>query len=159
MTKENTKEDIRAKRNYEISFWLSSELNDDKLEESFNKIKGVITKLGGIIGLSQLPQLKQLAYPIKKEMNGYFGYFQFMISPNHLKDIKSVLDKENIILRYLIIALPASTKEIRTKSHFRPKENVSQKIKEPENITPPKQKESSEVDMKALDKKLNEILK
>ena len=152
MRKDNMQNEVGVKRNYEISFWLSPELNDDKLEESFSKIKETIIKLGGTVGLSQLPQLKQLAYPIKKERNGYFGYFQFTINSGLLREVKKELDKNDSLLRYLIVYVPFENKQTKVKNPSRI--HISKVAKKQ-----PQTKEPSEIDMKDLDKKLNEILK
>ena len=168
MANKNIKDEIKDPKNYELAFWLSSSLNDENLEKSFNELKNKITQLGGIIGLSQLPQLKQLSYPINKERNGYFGYFQFVLNPESLLEVKKNLDSNSMLLRYLITYVPTiksqpkakfhsklNTKDLKESSSYLKSSSYAQKSPE----TKSKEKSSQEVDMKDLDQKLNEILK
>ena len=99
-------ENLSEKRHYELSFWFSAQLDESAVEQKSNTLVRNIEEKGGIVTFNQLPQLKQLAYPIKKERSGYFGYLKFNLPAEKVKELKEKLDFDKDILRYLIITIP-----------------------------------------------------
>lgn len=146
--------------NYELSFWLSPKLSEKELEQKFNGLLKELETLGGIITFSQLPQLKPLAYPLKKEKNtyynAYFGYIQFRLLKDSLIQLKEKLRLNKDIIRFLIITI-----EAKKKSHISPDVFKKSSFKKQEAKKEEKQKkiEQEGVSLEELDKKLSEILK
>ena len=53
----------------------------------------------------------KLAYPIKKENFGYFGYLHFRGEKNKIADLKKSLSSCPEILRFLIVAIKEKSQE------------------------------------------------
>jgi len=125
-------------RNYELAFLLSPEIEEKKLKEYHQKINSLIEKAGGVIISSFSPTKKTLFYPIKKKTEAFLGSSEFQIEPKALESLKKDLEKENDILRFLIVAKKAPKKVETVK---KPKEKVRKKVK-----------------IEEIDQKLKEIL-
>lgn len=145
--------------NYELSFWFSSQLEEKAVEQKFDNLLKQLEKSGASILFSQSPQLKQLAYPIKKERNAYFGYIQFEFSKDSLAHLEEGLRLNNGVIRFMISNIKAKEKEEKVsrptfrKSVFKEKEKIS-----PTKVAEDK-KEEKVISLEELDKKLSEILK
>ncbi|MCS7184016.1 MAG: 30S ribosomal protein S6, partial [Patescibacteria group bacterium] len=61
---------------YEFGYWLKI---DSDLKEDLERIKKVFSNFQGEIVFEDSPKKKNLAYPIKKQKVGYFGYLIFKI--------------------------------------------------------------------------------
>lgn len=146
-------ENFPKKRHYELSFWFSAQLGETAAEQRSNVLVKNIEEIGGVVTFNQLPQLKQLAYPIKKERNGYFGYLKFDLPGKKVEELKKKLDFDKDILRYLIISIPEEKK--REKSARKRK---SSSFKKETTAPVAKKVPQAKIDIKELDKKLNEIL-
>ena len=153
--------------NYELSFWFASQLSEKEVEQKFNDLIKQIESLEGKIFFSQLPQLLPMAYPIKGETNGYFGYFQFSFPKENYGQLREQLKFNSDILRYLAVKIESPGKSKLKKYH--PEEGKKEKIydvqykgleeikKQGEEKTKEDRKE--EINLEELDQKLNEILK
>ncbi|MDD5760699.1 MAG: 30S ribosomal protein S6 [Candidatus Pacebacteria bacterium] len=154
--------------NYELSFWLSSELEEKKAEEKFNDLLKHLEELGAAISISQLPQLKPLAYPIKKgknlNLNGYFSFVRFTLAKDSIAPLQKKLKFDEDIIRFFITTLRKESKQkIRIPSAIfkkplfeKSKRPLKETMKKPE---PEKEgEEGRELSLEELDKKLNEIL-
>jgi hypothetical protein len=54
-----------------------------------------------------------LAYPIKKQTSGFFGYFHFAFSPEEIKHLEHEMETSVAVLRHLIITPPFKKMEAR----------------------------------------------
>ncbi len=142
-----------------------------------------IEDLGGKVLKTDPLGQKQFAYPIKKEKAGFYSVSLFEINPEKLFDLNKTLSLNDDILRYLIIAYkemketpkPKKKEKLLPTKPLMKKEEVKEKITETpekeEEIKVPKPKitkkelpvKVEETDdkerLKALDKKLDELLK
>ncbi len=143
------------KRHYELSLWFSSQLDESQVEPELNKVLKEIEKLEGTVTFNQLPQLKQLAYPIKKERNGYFGYLKFDCASDKVEMLKKKLDLFQHVLRYLLVKIPDAKKEMKVRDSRR---RISFK-KTPAPTGEKTEISQENISIKELDKRLNEILK
>ncbi|MDQ5882886.1 MAG: small subunit ribosomal protein [Patescibacteria group bacterium] len=139
---------------YELSFWLTSNFNESEAEQCFNELVKSVESLGAQILATQLPQLRSLSYPIKKETNGYFCFIQFQGEGLNLADLTRQLSLNNKILRFGIFKL--QEKERKAVTHL-PKYSIHSK--EEANKKADSLPASSELSIEELDQKLNEILK
>ncbi len=136
---------------YEISFILDETLNEEKLFDENQKVKILISDLGGVFQKETFPKKRNLAYPIKKQLMGHFANIYFYLMPKNLKDLEKKLKFEKNILRYLIIEVDKKQfKEI-----AKIKEIGKDKFKKMTKEIGPEDKAQIE----ELDKKLGEILK
>jgi len=143
--------------NYELSFWFSSRLNDEEIEKKFDNLLKQLEKLGALIIFSQSPQLKQLAYSVKKERNAYFGYIQFEFSKDSLVHLEEDLKLNDDIIRFMILSVKPKEKQKAPSITFRKPAFKEQKSKTEEETKKEPQKEKI-ISLEELDKKLNEIL-
>ena len=89
---------------YEIMFILKSN-EEEAIKKEVSELKAIITDMKGEITDEKEIGNKKLAYPIKKEVNGYY----YVINCNASSEIVSEFDRkarinENVI-RHLIIRL------------------------------------------------------
>lgn len=142
--------------NYELSFWFSSRLDEKEIGQKFDNLLKQLKDFGALIIFSELPQLKQLAYPVKKENNAYFGYIQFKFPKESLSSLEEKLRLDNDILRSMIFRIKPKEKQ-QVSSQFSKKPIFKKQKSEEEKKE--KKIEEKEVSLEELDKKLNEILK
>jgi len=149
-------------RKYELSFWLTSNLNESEAETVFNEIAKKIESFGGQIINTQIPQLKPLSYKIKKETNGYFGFIHFSGGENKLGDLEKETQLNDKILRFIIVRIRDSKqrpkpREVKHSFLFKSRQISHQE----KAIASPSQGGSTreEMSLEELDEKLNEILK
>jgi len=144
--------------NYELSFWFSSQLEEKAIEQRFDNLLKQLEKSGASVIFSQSPQLKQLAYPIKKERNAYFGYIQFEFSKDSLAHLEEELRLNNDVMRFMILNMKPKEKQKAPRPTFK-----KSAFKEEEKPSPTKatkvKKEEKVISLEELDKKLSEILK
>ena len=89
---------------YEIMFILKSN-EEETIKNQVSELKAVITDMKGEITDEKEMGNRKLAYPIKKELNGYY----YVINCNANSDVVAEFDRkasinENVI-RHLIIRL------------------------------------------------------
>ncbi len=88
---------------YEIMFIVKATMESDQVKATAEAMKNIITSEGGrVIDFKELGE-KKLAYPIKKEINGY--YFVMQVEAN--KDVENEFNRkasiDENVLRHLII--------------------------------------------------------
>ena len=129
---------------YELTYLISPDISEEELKIFQEKINSFLEEEGGKSEGLKLPIRKRLAYPIKKKNEAYLGILNFYLSPEKLEIFEKKLKKEPKILRYLLL-----------------KERLPKKIEIP-RIRPkakaPKVKKEKKVELKEIEKKLEEIL-
>ncbi len=105
---ENTKE-------YEISYLLTPDIPENKIDSEVIEFKNIITENGGDIVQTNPPEKKRLAYPIRKQNQAYFGIVYFNIDKDGLDKIKKTLALHKKILRFLILTHSKSSGLIKSK--------------------------------------------
>ena len=92
-------------KKYEIMFIVKSTNESDEIKASAEFMKNIITEnKGKVVEFNELGE-KKLAYPIKKEMNGY--YYVMVVEADNMA-VSELNRKSSInenILRHLIIRL------------------------------------------------------
>lgn len=146
---------------YEIAFFLIPQLTDQEANQVIEKLKEIIIKQEGEILYIEPFRLQALAYPIKKNTEGYFSFIQFRLKKENVNEIENYLLRQPEFLRYLLIRLNPKEDIIvgleekkiipQTKA-----EGKVKRIKEPETI---KISENKEISLEELEKKIEEILK
>jgi ribosomal protein S6 len=86
---------------YELGYWLKIDTN---LNDTLERIKKILANFNAEIIFEDVPQKRNLAYPIKKQTIGYFSYLIFKIdNKENLDLIKNNLFKISDILRLIIV--------------------------------------------------------
>lgn len=144
--------------NYELSFWFSSRLGEKAIEQKFDNLLKQLEKSHALIIFSQSPRLKQLAYPVKKERNAYFGYVQFELSKDSLARLEEGLRLNNDLIRFMVLNMKPK-EEQKVPHHFLRKPVFKEQKSKKEERVKEGLKEEKVISLEELDKKLSEILK
>jgi ribosomal protein S6 len=145
-------------KNYEIAYLISPSASEDEVFAVAGKISGAIQNAHGIVKKIEEPKKIHLAYPIKKNLDAYFGWTTLSIHPEHLAVFEKKLKEEKGIMRFLIVLHDERIAEMRPRP-IRLKE-IARLPKTPatQPATPAPAEEKPAMDIEALDKKLEEIL-
>ncbi len=130
-------------KNYELTYLISSDVSGEELKNLSEKIKSFVQKEEGAIKKTTEPSKKELGYEIKEKREAFLSILNFSLNPEKLENLEKKLKTENQILRYMILNKDLSKKTLSVK-------RTSPKLKI---------KESEKVELKEIDKKIEEILK
>lgn len=91
-------------RDYEIVYIFGSSLTSEEIGAKLERYHAIIAADGpGEVTASVHWGKRQLAYPIRKQPNGYYVVAQFTSAPDPLRELERVLKLEDDVLRYLIV--------------------------------------------------------
>lgn len=90
-------------KNYEIMFILSTRTTEEDRKASIEAVESVLTKEGAVELKTEIWGDRKLAYPVKKQENGYYVLTTFKIDGVNLKEIESKLNINESILKYIIV--------------------------------------------------------
>ena len=90
-------------RLYELTVILIPEMEDHKA--SVDEIAEVVRGLGGEVDKIDLWGKKRLAYPIRKQQEGFYALITFKITPDAISEIDRVLGLRASVLRHLVVAM------------------------------------------------------
>lgn len=91
-------------KKYEIMTIYKITLGEDGARELSNSIKDTISSLKGKILNSDFWGKRKFAYEIKHDQEGYYEVIQFEMAPSDLLELKTKLNLQNNLVRYLITA-------------------------------------------------------
>ncbi|MBL7142189.1 MAG: 30S ribosomal protein S6 [Candidatus Pacebacteria bacterium] len=131
-------------KNYELTYLISSEISETETQQLQAQVVSLIQTEGGIILEEKMPFGRKLAYPVKKQSQAYLSCLVFQLEPEKLKDLEKKLKEINQILRYLLLVKYPAKKQKATAFAKKPK--------------PLKTEKEKKVDIKEIEKKLDEIL-
>ncbi len=128
---------------YELTYLISPELSEEEAKEFSQKTSSLIQEEKGILDVVN-PVIR------KKQNQFYITTLNFRFEPGNLKTFQKKLDAEKQILRYMILNKPkisSKTKEARTKPIIKPIPLIGKGGTE-----------QKKVELKEIEKKLEEIL-
>ena len=144
-------------KNYELAYILSTAIPEDGVLAAAGKLTAAIEEARGMVKRAETPKKRRLAYAIKKEQNGYFGWTSFGMAPAGIAALEKKIKEEKNLLRHLIVE-----EEIETRIPFvRPIGARRAPAPQKSLLAPapaPKAMPEEKLDLEALDKKLEEIL-
>jgi len=129
---------------YELTYLISPELSESELKSLNEKINSLIQKGTGVLNEVKLPIKKRLGQLIKKQREAFLINLSFYLEPDKLGSLEKELKSEKKILRYLILA--------------RPKIKIAKVRKRPTKVIPKIPVKEKKVELKEIEKKLEEIL-
>ncbi len=88
---------------YELVYVLQPELDDEGIKALGERINQVVERHGGSILSTEPWGRRQLAYPIKKFMEGYYVLHHVAMLPEGTDEVERVLRLSEDVLRYLLI--------------------------------------------------------
>lgn len=89
-------------KKYEIMYILKSSLDDAARKAQIEKLHGIITKNGGKVNNVNEWGLRDLAYPIKKEIKGYYVVIKIEADNVALKEFDRLTRFDVNVLRTLV---------------------------------------------------------
>ncbi len=119
--------DIQTKI-YEFGYILVPTLAEEQITGEVEPIKALIEKHGGVFISDEFPKLRPLAYTMIKAIgsqkhrhdNGYFGWIKFEMSASEIPALKTTFDKNDHILRSMIIETVRENTMVTQKVIFKP---------------------------------------
>jgi len=91
--------------NYEMMFIVKTTMESDEVKKTAESVKKIVeNEKGKVAEFKELGE-KKLAYPIKKEINGYYFVMQFEATKEAEAEINRKASIDENILRHLIIKL------------------------------------------------------
>jgi small subunit ribosomal protein S6 len=92
-------------RDYELTIIAHPDLEETALNDIVDRIQGWVTAAGGIIVKVDVWGKRQLAYPIRKQKDGLYVFFQLKIPPTFGIELERNLRFLEPVMRFLIIAV------------------------------------------------------
>lgn len=165
-------------KRYELMVIVTPDIGGDALNKRLDAIREIITSNKGEIFLEDLWGMRGLAYPIKKQEQGFYVIFYFTLDSEFLTELDTTLRLENEVLRHLLVALPEGYEPITMEakaakdaeemaekeeaSTEKPKKTTRKKEVVEEEKVEKKEKETKKTDpspsLEEVDKKLDDVL-
>lgn len=111
---------MNKQRQYETTVIINASLEDTQIDAVIARISDTITKNGGTITALNKWGRKRLAYPINKKSNGYYVNIEFTAPPTLIAVLERSYQLDEMVLRYLTIALDRKALEARKASAAAP---------------------------------------
>ena len=146
-------------KHYELTYLITPDLSEEELNSFQKIIKGFIQEEGGVLTESRMPLRRKLAYSIKKMGTAYLGILNFNLAPERLEEFEKKIRLQGQILRYLILTkkptlIPPSLISFKRPEAIRIEKAAKEKSSIKKSIKPKEEK----VELKEIEKKLEEIL-
>jgi len=92
-------------RHYETTYILRPNLGEDQFTEIIERTNAIVTDDDGAIIDIDRWGIKNLAYEIKKEVQGYYVYMNYAAHGTTVSEIERIFRIDDRLLRYLTIKL------------------------------------------------------
>ncbi|MDR3331521.1 MAG: 30S ribosomal protein S6 [Synergistaceae bacterium] len=89
-------------RHYELTVILSADIEDHKA--AAEEIAEVVRGLGAEVEKIDLWGKKRLAYPIKKQQEGFYALIVMKMPPDQIRELDRVLGLRQQLIRHLVVA-------------------------------------------------------
>lgn len=103
---------MTEKNLYEIMFILKADLGEQQTEKDIKEIKELITSNGGAVTFEDIWGVKDFAYRIENQENGYYVVLNFELDGGHLSELNHQLNLNQHVLRHLITKAPKNYRSI-----------------------------------------------
>lgn len=87
---------------YLLTLVLKADLDDKARKELLDSLLKKALGASGKVAKEDMWGARDLAYPIKKHVKGYYAHFELETDPSLAKDIDKNLKVEEDVLRYLL---------------------------------------------------------
>ena len=98
-------------RRYEQIYILHPSLSEDEINNVIENTNQIITDEAGSIISTVKWGMKKLAYPIKKELQGYYVFSDFATTPAAVSEVERKFRIDDSVLKYLSVKLADSISE------------------------------------------------
>lgn len=143
------------RQNYELAYHIQPNVDEKRILEVKEGLEELITKQGGAITFSKVPERTHLSYPIRRERSSYFGYVQFSLTKpaDALPALEEHIKLNADIIRHLTLKLETDAQKQKTLAKMAEhKERQERRVKRQAATTGPK------ADSKEMEKQLEEVI-
>lgn len=96
---------------YEVGYFMLPSIAEENLGGELTLFKDMFLEQGAVFISDEYPKLIELAYEMSRSIEnkrqkfsyGYFGWVKFECNTDQAKTIKNILDKNEKLIRYLMI--------------------------------------------------------
>ncbi len=96
---------------YEVGYHLIPTLSEVEVAQQVAALTKMLADAGASLVGEKVPEKTDLAYALEKKIEGkltsftatYFGWVAFEIAPHRLAELKAALDRNDSVLRYLVV--------------------------------------------------------
>lgn len=113
-------------RSYEFLGILNSEIPEEEIDSTTEKIKEIITKQGGEVKNIKKWGKRRLAFEVKKTKKGFYVLLRFVCEPKAMKEINRDMKFVEGIQRYMIVVLAEGANISEFESDFEQREEAVQ---------------------------------
>jgi small subunit ribosomal protein S6 len=96
---------------YEIGFIITPDANEEEVKKIVEAISGAIKKAKGVIANIDEWGRKKMAYPIKKNAEGYYVFILADVDGSVIADLERRLKQMEKVLRYITLRLDDKLKK------------------------------------------------
>jgi small subunit ribosomal protein S6 len=90
-------------REYELAVVMSVDPNETDENESFERVRQIVSARGGEITNEDVWGRRRLAYPIGKNLEGNYLISSLNLAPEGVKDLERALLLDERVLRHILI--------------------------------------------------------
>jgi small subunit ribosomal protein S6 len=96
---------------YEIGFIVTPDANEEEVKKIVESITNTIKKAKGVIANIDEWGRKKMAYPIKKNLEGYYVFIQTEVDGGVIADLERRLKQMEKVLRFITLRLDDKLKK------------------------------------------------
>jgi len=96
---------------YEIGFIITPDANEEEVKKIIESISGSIKKAKGVIENIDEWGRKKMAYPIQKNLEGYYVFIQTEVDGAAIADLERRLKQMEKVLRFITLRLDDKLKK------------------------------------------------
>jgi ribosomal protein S6 len=128
---------------YELTYLISPELKEEGVQKILSNIDSLVQEEGGVVVENKKEKAVSLGYKIKGCKNGILAILKFRLEPEKQNSLQEKIKEKPEILRFVMEKVKP----------IKPKKVTLKPIKRA-----PKEKKEKKVELKGIEKKLEEIL-
>lgn len=144
---------FKIMKNYELAILVSPELQEEEMKNFLQKVSDTIQQEGGSIKEAKSPIKKKLGNEINGAKTAFFAVYDFDLEAEKLDNLKQKLKEEKSILRFMLVI----KRKFKIKKAPR-RAPVRTAIEKPVAATSGAVKPKEKVELKEIEKQLEEIL-
>lgn len=145
---------------YEVGYLMLPSISEENLSGEVSSFKDILTSNGAVFISDEYPKLIELAYEMSRSIAnkkqkfsyGYFGWVKFECATDKAKIIKDILDKNEKLVRYLMIKT-VKENTMSVKRTYSKHDNTKRRPS-----SSPKVKETEVINEETIDKEIDALV-
>jgi small subunit ribosomal protein S6 len=94
-------------RPYELGLILHPQVEQPDVTQAVDRVSQYVNATGGEVTSVDVWGRRALAYPIRKQQEGTYVFFNAQLEPQALQDLERNLKLDEEVLRYLVLRMDA----------------------------------------------------